>query len=116
MRRYIKRAAALLLAGVTALSLAGCGEDERHDAQIFSMDTVMGLTAYGENGEAGLAAAQNVINALDAMLDPEIEGSKTWSINHAGSAGTLVTGQVAEMLSTAGTVYTAYPRGHADSL
>ena len=106
MRRYIKRAAALLLAAVTALSLAGCGEDERHDAQIFSMDTVMGLTAYGENGEAGLAAAQNVINALDAMLDPEIEGSKTWSINHAGSAGTLVTGQVAEMLSTAGTVYT----------
>ena len=29
MRRYIKRAAALLLAAVTALSLAGCGEDER---------------------------------------------------------------------------------------
>lgn len=34
MNRY-RRWAALALALVIALSLAGCGEDEQHDAQIF---------------------------------------------------------------------------------
>lgn len=88
-----------------ALSLTGCGEDERHDAQIFAMDTVMGLTAYGDSGEAGLTAAEGVINALDQMLDPEREGSTVYNINHALGAGTSVTGQISEMLSVAQTVY-----------
>lgn len=105
MNRY-RRWAVLALALVIALSLAGCGEDEQHDAQIFSMDTVMGLTAYGRNGEAGIAAAESVINALDSMLDPEREGSTAYSINHSSGSGAIVTGQVAEMLQTAATVYT----------
>lgn len=88
-----------------ALGLTGCGEDERHDAQIFAMDTVMSLTAYGDSGEAGLTAAEGVINALDQMLDPEREGSTVYNINHALGAGTSVTGQISEMLSVAQTVY-----------
>ena len=72
--RY-KRALALVLALAMALTLAGCGEEERHDVQVVAMDTVMSLTAYGSNGEAGLDAATAVINALDAMLDPERQGS-----------------------------------------
>lgn len=52
--RYIRRIAALALVCALALGLSGCGEDERYDAQIFAMDTVMSLTAYGSSGEAGL--------------------------------------------------------------
>ena len=103
--RYIRRIAALALVCALALGLSGCGEDERYDAQIFAMDTVMSLTAYGSSGEAGLTAAQNVINALDLMLDPEREGSAVYNINHASGSGTSITGQISEMLSVAETVY-----------
>ena len=103
--RYIRRILILALALAMALALSGCGEDERHDAQIVSMDTVMGLTAYGPNGEAGIQAAQNVINALENMLDPELSSSYVYNMNHSGGAGTSVTGQMVEMLETASTVY-----------
>lgn len=103
--RHIRKLTAALLALAAALSLSACGEDERHDVQIMAMDTVMGLTAYGTDGEAGLLAAQRVINALDAALDPERQGSTAYSVNHASGAGTAVTGQAAEMLETAYTVY-----------
>ncbi len=104
--RHTHTLAALLLAAAMAFSLAGCGADERHDSQLTAMDTVMSLTAYGKNGEAGIAAAEGVINALDAMLDPERSSSVVYSINHAGGSNVSVTGQVAEMLSVASTVYT----------
>ena len=80
--RHIRSLAACALALAMALTLTGCGEDERHDAQIFSMDTVMGLTAYGPNGEAGISAAEGVINALDAMLDPELSTSTTYAVSY----------------------------------
>ena len=94
--RY-KRALALVLALAT---LAGCGEEERHDVQVVAMDTVMSLTAYGSNGEAGLDAATAVINALDAMLDPERQGSAVYNLNNSQGTPVSVTGQIA------GTVYT----------
>lgn len=106
MNIKLKRAAALLFALAAALSLAGCGEEERHDAQIFSMDTYMSLTAYGSEGDAGLLAAQRVINALDAMLDPERESSAVYNINaSAGGSGAVATGQTVELLETSRTVY-----------
>ena len=99
MSRYIKRLAALALALCAAFSLCGCGADERHDAQAFAMDTVVGISAYGPDAEAGIAAAEGVINALDAMLDPEREGSAAWNINHSSeNGGAVVTGQVTELL------------------
>ena len=103
--RNIRKLLALLIAAVMAFGLTGCGEAERHDAQITSMDTVMGFTAYGTNGEAGIEAAEKLINALDSMLDPELRSSTVYAINHAGGAGTTVTGQIAEMLDVASTVY-----------
>lgn len=106
MSRYIKRLAALALALCMAFSLCGCGADERHDAQAFAMDTVVGISAYGPDAEAGIAAAEGVINALDAMLDPEREGSAAWNINHSSeNGGAVVTGQVTELLETAQSVY-----------
>ena len=103
--KHIRSLAALALALTMALSLTGCGEEEEHSRQIVAMDTVMSLRAYGSNGEAGLDAAASVINALDAMLDPERSGSAVYGINNSNGTPTAVTGQVTEMLSVAETVY-----------
>ena len=102
-----RRVLALLLCAGMLLTLCACGSSASQQAQkqIFAMDTVMTLTAYGKNAEAGLAAAASVINSMDAQLDPEVPTSTTYAINHANGANVVVSAQVAKMLSTAKTVY-----------
>jgi thiamine biosynthesis lipoprotein len=73
--------------------------------QIFAMDTVMTLTAYGKHAQDGLNAATSVINSMEALLDPELPTSTTYAINHANGQNVVVNAQIAKMLSTAKTVY-----------
>ena len=100
-----KRILALLLCLCTILALSACGESRMSQRQVFAMDTIMTLTAYGKRAENGLNAAQGVIQSMNDMLDPDIETSTTYAINHADGANVSISGQVAKMLSTAATVY-----------
>lgn len=88
-------------------ALTGCGskEPEKTEKQIFAMDTVMTLTAYGEAAGASLDAAAAQINETARLLDPEQEGSLVWTLNHSGGAQTEVPELLYHMLDTAGTVY-----------
>lgn len=101
----LQRALCLLLSLCLFLPLAACGDSEAHNRQLFAMDTVMSLTAYGKNGESGLDSAIGVINSLDAMLDPESGSSEIYKLNHSGGEGVAISGQVAEMIRTAYSVY-----------
>ena len=74
-------------------------------SQIFAMNTSMTLTAYGKNAEAGLRAAEGVITSMSSMLDPDLPTSTTYAINHADGQNTVVSAQIAKMLTTADTVY-----------
>ena len=77
-----KRSFSLLLCLALLLCLGGCGKSaEKREKQLFAMDTVMLLSAYGANAEAGLNAAAETIEALDALLSPEREGSAVWRLN-----------------------------------
>jgi thiamine biosynthesis lipoprotein len=100
-----KRCAALLLCLCMALALPACGENRKVTREIYAMDTVMTLTAYGDNAEAGLNAAESVIMAMDVMLDPELPTSTVYAINHANGSSVVVSAQIAKMLTTAKTVY-----------
>ena len=72
-----KRLLALLLAALTALSLAACGAEEQPvTSQIFAMDTVMDFAVYGENAQAALTAASQEINALEQRLSRTRAGSE----------------------------------------
>lgn len=95
----------MLLCFAILFSLAGCGEANMEQKQIFAMDTVMTLTAYGKNAAAGLNAAAGTISAMDAQLDPELPTSITYAINHAEGSSIVIPAQVAKMLSIAKTVY-----------
>lgn len=88
-------------------ALTGCGskEPEKTEKQIFAMDTVMTLTAYGEAAGAALDAAATQINETARLLDPEQEGSLVWTLNHSGGAQTEIPELLYHMLDTAGTVY-----------
>ena len=104
-RSLLKRTLALLLCLIMALPLAACGETRMSQRQVFAMDTVMTLTAYGKKAEYGLNAAQSVIQSMNDGLDPDIETSTTYAINHANGGNVSISGQVNKMLSTAYTVY-----------
>ena len=95
------RALALLLAMLTALSLSACGESTAYQKEVFAMDTVMTITAYGPKAEAGLVAGESVILSMESMLDPEKPTSIVYSLNHAHGAAVSVPGQVARMVQTA---------------
>ena len=95
----------VLLSLCALLPMTGCGETRMFQSQVFAMDSVMTLTAYGNNGQAGLNAAESIIVSMDAMLDPEVETSTTYAINHAQGTNVVVSGQIAKMLNTAKIVY-----------
>ncbi len=74
---------------------------EKYTSQVFAMDTVMMLTAYGENGEAALDAAEETIYALEADLDPENVGGSIYAINAGAGSYVPVSESCIEVMSTA---------------
>ena len=100
-----KRSVALVLCLCAMLALAACGETRMSQRQVFAMDTIMTLTAYGKRAEFGLNAAQSVIQSMNDALDPDLETSTTYAINHAQGGNVSISGQINKMLSTAYTVY-----------
>ena len=105
--KYLTRIFSLVLCAAVLLSLTACGSaaTNMEQKQIFAMDTIMTLTAYGKNAQDGLNAASSVINSMEALLDPELPTSTTYAINHAEGKNVVVNAQIAKMLSTAKTVY-----------
>ena len=103
--KNVRRLVCIVLCMCMVLPLSACGESKMTQRQVFAMDTVMTLTAYGNKADIGLNAAQSVIMSMDSMLDPELETSTTYAINNAMGASIVVSGQVADMINTAKTVY-----------
>lgn len=71
-----------LLTAIT-LSCAGCVtfEDNKATAQIFALDTVIELTAYGKHGEDALTAAKDKIYALEKLFSVTNTNSDIYRIN-----------------------------------
>lgn len=89
---------------ILLLLLAGCAP-KAVQKEIFAMDTVMTLTAYGKNAERGLSDAVAEINAVQKELDPELEGSTVWQLNHADGEPVEVSQFIYDMFAMAGEVH-----------
>ena len=85
-----KRILAAALTAALALSLAACGGASQQEAgetrTVYTMDTVMNLTVYGENASAALDAAEETLRALDAKLDRHDVASAVSALNRSGMA------------------------------
>jgi len=68
--------------------LVSCGSsDTQKQRVLYSMDTYMTFTAYGENADKGLSAAADVISELDGKWSAENENSEINVVNiHPGQA------------------------------
>ncbi len=105
-RSFLRLLALLLCLGLLP-ALSACGKmSSESSREVYAMDTVMTLTAYGPNAEAGLNAGESIIISMDAMLDPELDTSTVYRINHSFGSAVSIPGQMARMVQTAQTVYT----------
>lgn len=55
----------VVLCAVMLVPLAGCGETRETQREVYAMDTVMTLTAYGKQADAGLTAAESIILSME---------------------------------------------------
>ena len=95
----MKKLTCLLLACLTALSLAGCGAPKTETLDIFAMDTYMSLVAIGDGGAAVLQSCSNQINTLEQELSRTIDTSDVAQLNANGTA--QLSDDTAELLSAA---------------
>ena len=107
MKRIKTSCKALALLGSSVvIMLTGCsaGESpaaaEKHEAQVFAMDTVMLFTAYGEHGAEALTAAEEVIYALEADLDPANPGGSVYAANAGAGQYVPVSEDCINIMST----------------
>lgn len=81
----MKRVCICLLTAALLLSLAACG-DKPAQAEIFAMDTVMDLTAYGKGAQDAVNQSQTEIQRLETLLDRTDPDSELSNLNDDGTA------------------------------
>ncbi len=75
----------IFIAAVTAISFGGCDIGSVYSSEFFAMDTVMTITAYGDNRENAVSAAQDRIYELDDLLSVQKEDSEIYKLNREKS-------------------------------
>lgn len=87
--------------GARNAALAQDAGAEKHQKQVFAMDTVMLLTAYGERAEEALAAAEERIYALERDLDPESPAGSVYALNAGAGSPVPISEDCYNVMSTA---------------
>lgn len=90
---------ALLLALALLCSCAPGAEE--HSTTIFAMDTVMGITVYGPQGQEAAEAAAGRIRELEKLLSVTDPNSDIYAANHSAGAPVEVSDDTAALLARA---------------
>ena len=95
----MKRITAYFL--ILVLALTGCGAREETPAekQVFAMDTIMLLTAYGEQGQEALDAGEQAILDMEAKLSRTEEDSLVSALNRADGRAVQVDSDVQDLIA-----------------
>lgn len=91
MKRVV---AALLLA---ALTLTGCGSGEA-TRDVFAMDTLLQLRAYGANADEALRDAEETVHAAEACWSVTLADSELYRVNHSGGQPVELSDETAKLL------------------
>ncbi len=84
---------------------ADSSSQESATAEIFAMDTYMTVTAYGSAAEEAVAAAEEEINRLDALLSTGIETSEIAMLNNSGGETVTLSEDTAVLVEEALALY-----------
>lgn len=97
----MKRFLTLALTAAMSLILFGCGSGEPVTAELYAMDTMMALTAYGSGADQAVAEAKTLLTELEKQLSRTREDSEVSRLNRAGGAAVEVGEHTAYLLQRA---------------
>jgi len=106
MKTTIKTSFILLFILLSVL-LCGCNavsdsvKENKHTAQIFALDTVIDITAYGENAQKAVDAAKKTIQNMDKLLSVTNKESDIYKLNHSKGKMCRVSEETYHILTTA---------------
>lgn len=90
---------------LACLLLTGCAaEPPRADRELWAMDTLIGLTAYGPNADQALDQGVALLNELDALLSVTNPDSAVSHVNQAAGEPVAVPAEAAALIARVGTL------------
>lgn len=97
----MKKMASVLLILIIIFGLFGCEKDDdnKFTKEIFSLDTVITLTAYGNDAQNAVCAAENKIYYYNDLFSVTKEGSDIYKINNSDSDSVRVDAETSELIS-----------------
>ncbi|MCR5467525.1 MAG: FAD:protein FMN transferase [Lachnospiraceae bacterium] len=85
--KYLLTTIAGLAVVTTLYGACGCGTEKKETRNLFAMDTVMIITAYGDNATEALDVAEECIKDIEAKVSATIESSEVYALNTTKSIG-----------------------------
>lgn len=79
--RILQRMGVCIAPLVLAFGFSACTDNLKYQSEIYAMDTIMTLTAYGENGETAVKLAEDEINRLDSLFSVGKSQSEIYRLN-----------------------------------
>lgn len=95
---YIFLIIALLVQTSCKSSDDSLSSSDKESKSFFAMDTYITVTAYGEDTDNGLKAAEDEIKSLEKLWSVTDDNSEIYRINHSGGQAVEVSPQTAELL------------------
>lgn len=77
------------------------GETPQHRGEIYALDTLITVTAYGEKGDEGIAAAKSEIRRLEKLFSVTDENSDIFRINASKGEAVEVSSETYELIKKA---------------
>ena len=95
--------APFMLVCLSLMLLAGCSSSQNIPAKItgFYFDTIISVTIYNQNSDQILTKCMELADHYEQLLNPNIEGSDVWKINHSNGAFVRVDEDTLSLLNTA---------------
>lgn len=101
-RTLVRKLTSLALTGALALSLTGCGIQQKPaETRIFAMDTVMSLTVYGKDGQQAMDRAVETIYKMDRTLSATDSASAVFELNNGAGEWVDMDPEAASLLDEA---------------
>lgn len=64
-----------------AVGFSACKDNSKYQSEIYAMDTIITMTAYGDNAQTALKLAEDEINRIDALFSVGKTQSEIYTIN-----------------------------------
>lgn len=103
---FRRKISVLIIGTIFLFTLCSCTQTSSQplDAQIFALDTVIDITAYGENAQQAINAATEEIYRLEKLLSVTDENSEIYKLNNSNGVKQTVSDDTYALLTLAKTV------------